>query len=212
MRRVSPSRCGSRLPFRLLRGERETAARTAERLVAIADEYGFAHWKDVTLVAGAAPNPRLDAAALAELHQRVMVVRSAAWRRVLCLCVLAQLSVEAGCREEGRRALAATREEDRLALLAPEMLRIEGELHLLGGTPALRDAEQCFRGAIDLARRRAEKSLELRASTSLARLLAAEGERQEARRLLADVYGWFTEGFDTRDLRAAKVLLEELDA
>ena len=59
---------------------------------------------------------------------------------------------------------------------------------------------------------RSEKSLELRAASSLARLLAGRGKRDEARRQLADVYGWFTESFDTRDLRLAKALLTELGA
>ena len=108
----------------------------------------------------------------------------------------------------GQLALAGIREEDRAAILAPELLRLEGELHLQGTGPDA--AERCLRDAIDLARRRAEKSLELRATTSLARLLAARGEGEEARRSLADVYGWFTEGFATRDLRKAKSLLDDL--
>jgi uncharacterized small protein (DUF1192 family) len=139
-----------------------------------------------------------------------MEIRSAAWRRVVCLCLLTELCIEAGCPDVGRLALASIREEDRAAILAPELLRLEGELHLQQAAPD--GAERCFRGAIDLARRRTEKSLELRATTSLARLLAARGERDEARRSLVDVYGWFTEGFATRDLREAKVLLEELGA
>jgi class 3 adenylate cyclase/tetratricopeptide (TPR) repeat protein len=192
------------------RGEREAAAASAEQLIAIADAYGFAPWKDVTIVAGAATGQRLDGPVLAKLQQRLLAIRSAAWRRALCLCILAELSIEAGCQEAGRGALAALREEDRLALLAPEVLRIEAELHLLGPTPAPRDAEESFRGAIDLARRRVEKSLELRASTGLARLLASEGEREEGRRLLAEIYGWFTEGFDTADLRDARKLLDQL--
>jgi class 3 adenylate cyclase/tetratricopeptide (TPR) repeat protein len=192
------------------RGEREAAAASAEQLIATADTYGFAPWKDVTIVAGAAMRRGLDGAVLAELQQRLLAVGSSAWRRALCLCILAELSIENGCPEAGRSALAALREEDRLALLAPEILRIEAELHLLGATPAPRDAERSFRSAIDLARRRVEKSLELRASTGLARLLASEGEHEEARRGLADIYGWFTEGFDTADLRDAKNLLDQL--
>jgi len=94
--------------------------------------------------------------------------------------------------------------------MAPEILRLEGELHLLGSPPSPRDAEQKFRGAIDLARRRSEKSLELRATTSLARLLADAGERVDARRMLADIYGWFNEGLDTRDLRNARTLIDAL--
>ncbi|MEW6300890.1 MAG: hypothetical protein AB1671_24690, partial [Thermodesulfobacteriota bacterium] len=72
------------------------------------------------------------------------------------------------------------------------------------------DAEACFMTAIDIARRQKAKSLELRATTSLARLLHRQGRNEEARQRLAQIYGWFTEGFDTADLQEAKVLLEEI--
>ena len=75
---------------------------------------------------------------------------------------------------------------------------------------AAAEAEACFRGAIDLARARQEKSLELRAAMSLARLLQRTGKREEARVPLAMVYPGFTEGLETADLREAKALLEEL--
>src|SRR5215468_2227332 len=117
-----------------------------------------------------------------------MEIRSGAWRRVVCLCLLAELCLEAGCPEVGRVALASMREEDRSAILAPEILRLEGELHVQASPRAVDSAERCFRDAIELARQRAEKSLELRATTSLARLLAARGKRDEASRTLAAVY------------------------
>lgn len=72
------------------------------------------------------------------------------------------------------------------------------------------EAESCFRQAIDVARRQSAKSLELRAVMSLSRLLQKQGEKEETRRMLAEIYGWFTEGFDTRDLKESKALLEEL--
>ena len=72
-------------------------------------------------------------------------------------------------------------------------------------------AEQCFRTAIEIARRQSARSEELRATTSLARLLAKQGRRDEARTMLAEIYGWFTEGFDTADLKDAKALLDELN-
>jgi predicted ATPase len=70
--------------------------------------------------------------------------------------------------------------------------------------------EECFLKAIDIARRQEAKSLELRAATSLARLWQSQGKTAEARQLLAEIYGWFTEGFDTKDLQEAKAVLEEL--
>ena len=73
-------------------------------------------------------------------------------------------------------------------------------------------AEAYFGRALSVARQQQAKSWELRASMSLARLWRDQGKPQQARELLAPVYGWFTEGFDTRDLKEAKVLLEELEA
>ena len=73
-------------------------------------------------------------------------------------------------------------------------------------------AEAHFRKAIDIAKGQSAKSWELRATTSLARLLDTQGNRDEARAMLAEIYGWFTEGFDTADLNDAKALLDELTA
>ena len=73
-------------------------------------------------------------------------------------------------------------------------------------------AEAYFKRALAVARQQQAKSLELRAATSMARLWRDQGKRDEARDLLAPVYGWFTEGFDTLDLKDAKVLLDELAA
>ena len=93
----------------------------------------------------------------------------------------------------------------------------EAELHRLRGEAAAgvaadapTEAEACFRQALAVAREQGAKLWELRAATSLARLWAEQGERAEAHDLLAPVYGWFTEGFDTADLKEAKALLEEL--
>jgi hypothetical protein len=72
------------------------------------------------------------------------------------------------------------------------------------------EAEECFHNALAIARRQEAKSLELRAATSLARLWQQQGKTAEARELLAPVYNWFTEGFDTKDLQEAKMLIEEL--
>jgi predicted ATPase len=91
-----------------------------------------------------------------------------------------------------------------------ELYRLRGVLLLRQpGTPPA-EAEACFRQALDVARRQQAKSWELRAATSLSCLWQQQGKRDEARELLAHVYGWFTEGFDTADLQEAKALLEEL--
>ena len=78
--------------------------------------------------------------------------------------------------------------------------------------PEATKAEQCFRTAIEIARRQSARSEELRATTSRARLLAKQGRCDEACTMLAEIYGWFTEGFDTADLKDAKALLDELSA
>jgi predicted ATPase len=91
-----------------------------------------------------------------------------------------------------------------------ELYRLQGALLLQGSSENSTEAETCFHHALDLARNQQAKSLELRAATSLARLWQQRGKRQEAHDLLAPVYNWFTEGFDTADLKDAKVLLDEL--
>ena len=73
------------------------------------------------------------------------------------------------------------------------------------------EAEACFHKAIEIARRQQAKSLELRAVTSLSRLWQQHGKQEEARKMLAEIYNWFTEGFDTADLREASALLDELE-
>jgi predicted ATPase len=111
--------------------------------------------------------------------------------------------------------LRARRVGEGLKLLAEaprldaEMHRIKGELILLGDPSATEEAERCIRTAIEIAHRQEAKSWELRATTSLARMLARNGKRAEARTTLATIYNWFTEGFDTTDLKEAKVLLDE---
>ena len=99
---------------------------------------------------------------------------------------------------------------DTLSLYEPELHRLKGELLLQRDGADPREAEVAFREAAELARSRAQKSLEVRAVTDLARLLERHGRRDDARRMLADIYGWFTEGFDTADLREARTLLDEL--
>jgi adenylate cyclase len=93
-----------------------------------------------------------------------------------------------------------------------EILRIKGEVHLMGDYAALDEAEASFRAAIDLARSQEARWWELRASVSLTRLLRDTNRRDEARARLAEIYNWFTEGFDTADMKDAKALLDELSA
>jgi predicted ATPase len=91
-----------------------------------------------------------------------------------------------------------------------EMRRLKGELLMMGDQSTVVEAARCFSDAFEVARRQGAKLLELRATMSLARLLTKQGRRDEARRMLAEIYHWFTEGFDTVDLKEAKELLEQL--
>ncbi len=100
----------------------------------------------------------------------------------------------------------------------------EAELHRLKGDLILRrsgveaepgvqtEAEECFRKSIEIARQQEARSFELRAVTSLSRLWKQQGKKAEARQMLAEIYGWFSEGFVTEDLKAAKSLLDELSS
>jgi predicted ATPase len=92
-----------------------------------------------------------------------------------------------------------------------EMLRLRGDFLLIRDRTAEKEAGQCFRAAREVARTQEARWWELRATMSLARLLDRQGRRDEARTMLADIYGWFTEGFDTADLIDAKALLHQLN-
>jgi ribosomal protein L40E len=148
------------------------------------------------------------------------------------LALLADSHWRAERREEGLNVLAdalAQVEKTENRSHEAELYRLKGTLTNQTGVPGLRheepdvqqqtsrtqaeaEAETCFHGAIEIARRQRAKSFELRAVTSLARLWQQQGKNKEARKILAEIYGWFTEGFDTPDLKDAEALLDELSA
>jgi len=147
---------------------------------------------------------------LARLHQ---TARPAwwLWTHTFVFCLLAEAYARAGLPDRGLAVIAEIPKQALEAVYAPEVHRCRGELLLGQGDAHGSEAEACFRSAVELARRGGHRSLELRAATSLSRLLAQHGHREEARRVLGDVYGWFTEGFDTADLRIARELLDSLE-
>jgi len=98
------------------------------------------------------------------------------------------------------------------SMLEAEYRRVKGELLLMGSTPDAAAAETSLRQAIDIARGQSAKIPQLRAATTLARMLRETNRNDEARAMLADIYNWFTEGFDTADLKDAKALLDTLSA
>jgi predicted ATPase len=194
------------------RGEHRAAAGIVEELIALSEANGFEpHLGYARVMRQACATTQLDVQVLHELCNRELAARALSqWRRAFCICALAERGTASGHPEEARAAIASLAQPDRNAYYAAEILRVEGEIALRSRPRDAALAQGRFRSALELARSRQEKSLELRAATSLSRLWRDQSRRSEARALLAPVYGWFTEGFDTADLRAAKALLEEL--
>ena len=184
----------------------------AEEMIAHAVEQGFSLWVAMgTILRGwaLAMQGQVEEG-LAQLHQGL-----AAWQatgaspRTSLLAQLAEAYAQAGYPEEGLRVLAkALALQERV--YTAELYRLKGALLLRQAAPDTQQAVACFRQALNVARRQQAKSWELRAAMSLSRLWQQQGKRQEAQDLLAPVYGWFTEGFDTADLQEAKALLQEL--
>jgi predicted ATPase len=154
-------------------------------------------------------------AGLAQVRQGTAAYRAtgaALWVPYYCT-LFADVATHLGHPVDGLQALA----EAHTMVEQHEERWWEAEVHRLRGVVLLRqpgapqaEVEACFQRALDVARRQEAKSLELRAAMSLSRLWQHQGQRDEARELLAPIYGWFTEGFDTADLQDAKALLEEL--
>jgi predicted ATPase len=189
----------------------------AEAAIALATEQGFTLWgASGTIFRGwalAMQGQREEG--LAQVHQGIAAVKAtgAAMLGPYYCTVLADVSAHLGRLEDGLQALAeahslAEQHEERW--WEAEIHRLRGVLFLRQpGTPQ-EEAETWLQRALDVARRQEAKALELRAAMSLSRLWQQQGKRAEAHALLAPVYGWFTEGFDTADLQEAKALLDAL--
>jgi predicted ATPase len=190
----------------------------AEAAVALATEQGFPSWaSEGTILHGWALAMRGQGeTGLAQVRQGI-----AAWQAtgaallVPYFCtMLADVADHVDHPEEGLQALAEAHtlvEQQEERWWEAEVCRLRGVLLLRQpGTPQPEEAEAWLQRALDTARRQEAKSLELRAAMSLSRLWQQQGKQAEARALLAPVYGWFTEGFDTADLQEAKALLDAL--
>jgi predicted ATPase len=200
----------------LVRRRRQVQAH-AEELVALATEHGLPFWLAMgTIMQGWALADAGEAeAGIAQLRRGLIAWEQTGAALIVpyYLGLLAKALAEAGRPGEGLGALAEAL--DRVATtgelwLKAELHRLRGELLLAPPTPDQPEAEACFRQALAVAREQDARMWELRAATSLAQLWRDEGRRAEAHDLLAPVYGWFTEGFDTADLKDAKALLDEL--
>jgi predicted ATPase len=152
---------------------------------------------------------------MAQVRQGIATVRATGAALIVpYFCtLLADVSAHLGHPEDGLQTLAEAQtlvEQHEERWWEAEIYRLRGVLLLRQTVSQQAEAEACFQRALEVASRQEAKSLELRAAMSLACLWQQQGRRAEARDLLAPLYGWFMEGFDTADLQEAKVLLEEL--
>ena len=157
-----------------------------------------------------------DPTGIAEICEGVTILeeRGEAQPRLTGLSYLAEAYLAMGRIHEGLAAADdafSSLKTMEACLCEAELHRVKGELLLRKDRASCDEACECFERAISIARAQSAKSWELRATTSLARLLAKQGRRDEARTRLAEIYDWFTEGFDTADLKDAKALLGQLD-
>jgi predicted ATPase len=197
-----------------LRREGQAAQERAEAGMVLSSEQGFPQFLAVgTTLRGWALAVQGQEEGIAQIHQGLAALRATGiqfWRPYY-LALLAEAYEKSGRAEEGLAVLAeasAVVDKSGERFYEAELHRLKGELLLSVDHEA--EAEACFQQALDIARHQQAKSLELRAAMSLSRLWQRQGKRDEARALLAPIYGWFTEGFDTADLQEVKALLEEL--
>jgi predicted ATPase len=200
-----------------LRREVRATQERAEAVITLATEQGFSQWRAMGCV--------LRSWTLAHQGQvkegseqinHGLTAFRATGAEILRPYFLALLAEAHGTM--GQLDIGLTLLTDALALVdtigerwyEPELYRLKGELLLQQSSDNQAEAESCFHHAIEIARHQQAKSFELRTATSLSRLWQQQGKRQEAHDLLAPVYYWFTEGFDTADLQEAKALLDAL--
>ena len=200
-------------------GDYETANAQSDELISLTDEKGGLYWKPVGMI-----NQGWLLALTGKASNAVDLITSGitAYRSTgstnfmpLRLSHLAKAYAEIGQFDEAWRSVGeamATMETTKERWFEAEVNRIAGEIALKSPEPDAAKSQAYFEQAVAVARQQQAKSWELRAAMSLARLWRDEGKPQQARELLAPVYGWFTEGFDTLGLKEAKALLEELAA
>jgi predicted ATPase len=198
-------------------GNFAAASAQADEVVALADEKGILFWKHygamrqgcVLAVTGKASH------AVQMITSGITAYRStgSTFWMPLHLSDLAKAHAELGQFDDAWRCIGEaikTAETTKERWCEADMHRIAGEIALMSPAPDAAKAEDYFEHALAVARKQQAKSWELRAAMSMARLWRDQGKRQQAHDVLAPVYGWFTEGFDTLDLKEAKALLEQL--
>jgi predicted ATPase len=200
-----------------LRRELDAAQEHTDGLIALCTEHGFAEVSDLatSLRNCVMAEQGRKEEGIVQMREGLAAARSTVTElyRPDFLCLLAEAYKATGCLDDAlsalTEALAAADEHENRAFEA-EAHRLKGELLLKKDDSNAAEARSCFERAIEIARKQSAKSWELRATMSLARLLTKQGRRDEARSMLTQIYGWFTEGSDTADLKDAKALLAEL--
>jgi predicted ATPase/DNA-binding IscR family transcriptional regulator len=201
-----------------LRRSPQRVERRADAVIALSAERGFSFWSWWALIfrGWAMAQQSSGAEGTAQIREGLAALK-AAGAEVGLPMGLALLAEALGNENRPAEALGELAEalsvssKNGIQMCDAEIYRLKGELLLASSRAENRtEAESSFRRAIEIAGRQQAKSWELRATTSLSRLLQKQGKKDVARRILAEIFGWFTEGFDTPDLKEAKVLLEEL--
>lgn len=198
-------------------GERRAAKECAEAAINLAKEQGFPYWMAIgsSMRGWALAQQGQAQEGIEQINQGLRAIRATGaelWRPYW-LALLAEAHGTMGQSEAGITVLteALTLADTTGARwYAPELYRLKGVLLLQQSPDNQAEAETCLQHALEIARNQQAKCFELRTASSLARLWQRQGKRQEAHDLLAPVYAWFTEGFDTADLKDAKALLDEL--
>jgi predicted ATPase len=201
----------------LARRETVEAQGFIDALKALSVEHGVIFWSGLASVrrGWALAEQGRNEEGIAQLEEGLAAIRSTGTGlgRQEMLCHIAAAYIDTDRFEDGIAALAgalAAAHEREERHYEAETHRLKAELLLKQNNSNAAEAESCFRRAVQVARNQSAKSWELRATMSLARLLAQQNRRDEARTMLAEIYGWFTEGFDTADLKDAKALLDQL--
>jgi DNA-binding SARP family transcriptional activator/predicted ATPase len=200
--------------FRDLRREIGEVGQHAGALIALSTEHEASQWLAAGTIMDASARVELGEGqgAIARIGRGLAAYGSTGAHLFVpyFLSLLAKACLKTGQPHDGLRVVGEALERARTTgerVWEAELLRLEGELWLAARPDDVTRAADCFRRAIEVARGQAARSWELRATLSLARLLAAAGRHDEARHALAGVYAWFTEGFDTADLRDARAFL-----
>jgi predicted ATPase len=195
-----------------------TADSITDELVALADEKNTLFWKaNGMLQRGSLFALTGNASSAIEMITSGVAAfqSTGATAQQIYLAYLARAQAELGRLDDAWRSIGEAMRQAKITkegLRESDMHRIAGEIALMSSVPNAAKAQAYFERALAVARQQQAKSVELRVAMSMARLLRDQGERRRAHDLLAHVYGWFTEGFDTFDLKEAKALLDEVHA